>query len=105
MVNRGVAILCTMVLAASLAQRTDAHSWYPIDCCSDNDCMPADAIFADGRGGKTIVVGQTQIPIPAGTKPRPSPDERVHVCFRAWSGDLQGLPTYSLICLFVPADA
>lgn len=99
------ALVLTILMMADIVRPADAHSWYPRECCSNQDCMMADAIEADGRGGRSVLVGQVRIPVPDGTQPRPSPDGRIHACFRSWAGDLNGLQTFSLICLFIPAAA
>jgi hypothetical protein len=31
---------CLLVLAQLFANAAGAHSWYPKECCSDNDCRP-----------------------------------------------------------------
>jgi hypothetical protein len=82
-----------------------AHSWYPMECCSNHDCVPAHAILTDDHGGKIVVVGQTQIPIPDDFKVRSSPDGRIHVCFRTVAGEQYGGPNFLPICLFVPAQS
>ena len=50
-----------------------------------------------------MLVGQVKISVPEGTEPRPSPDGRIHVCFQSWAADQNGLPAFSVICLFLPA--
>jgi len=82
----------------------DAHSWYPEECCSQYDCMPADAINADGRGMTIVSVGHHRISIPTGLKPRASPDSRIHICFQSATqefGDSYLMP----ICLFLPPQS
>ena len=80
-----------------------AHDWYPVECCSQRDCMPARAIDVDGYGWMTVTVGDTWIEIPAGFTVRLSPDSRIHVCFRTHTGELDGRPITMPICLFLPA--
>jgi hypothetical protein len=81
------------------------HDWYPFECCARNDCMPAKAIEADGRGGMTVIVGDLRIGIPGDFVPRASPDSRVHVCFRMYPNEMDGNIIVTPICLFVPAQA
>ena len=103
-------LLSTLYLASGPAFPVLAHSWYPKECCSNYDCVPADAIMPDDRGGKIVVVGQTRILIPVGFTARSSPDSRIHVCFRTAAseqvaGELVGDPTFELLCLFLPAQS
>jgi hypothetical protein len=104
MVRWSAAISLAMMLTVSTAWRAEAHSWYPHECCSNQDCMAADAVETDGLGGRSVLVGQVRVLIPHGTIPRPSPDGRAHVCFNTWAADLYGLPTFVVICLFLPAS-
>ena len=62
---------------ASLTSAALAHSWYPIECCSERDCFP-------------VAISDVSI-VPAGWKladgtlvqhheARPSPDGKFHIC-------------------------
>lgn len=83
-----------------------AHSWYPYDCCSDQDCWPmgqdVDAREPDPRivpGGYVTYDGYF---IPEGAT-RASLDGRFHICRRG--GTLTGsviAPSQKPFCLFVP---
>ena len=99
------ALICALLLTIGCAPPAHAHSWYPKECCSNYDCVPADAIFTDDRGGKIVVVGQTQIPIPDGFTARSSPDGRIHVCFRTVVGEQYGDLNFLPLCLFLPAQS
>jgi hypothetical protein len=79
-----------------------AHSWYPHECCAQNDCAPADRIERGPRGITAVVVGNRRIEIPPGIVARSSPDHHVHVCFV--SSIEAGVPWMAL-CLFVPGLA
>lgn len=82
-----------------LAPAAQAHSWYPKDCCSDRDCMPADAIGSDHRGDRFVMVGQQRIWVPHGFPVRPSQDGRIHICFH-----LDDHRFLMPLCLFLPAQ-
>ena len=82
-----------------------AHSWYPHECCSDYDCRPADAFDTEGGGRAFVMVGHHRIVIPSNLFPRPSPDGRVHICFRTAGGDGDGSTVTSPICLFLPPQS
>jgi hypothetical protein len=106
MVKHVIGFVAFLVLS-TIGLRTPAHphSWYPKECCSNYDCVPADGIVVDGRGGKIALVGQTEIPIPDGFTARSSPDSRIHVCFRTTAGAQYGGPDILLFCLFLPAQS
>ena len=88
----------SLALALGLAPSITAHSWYPEECCSGQDCAPADAVYTDTRGRLIVVVGQRRVLVPPGTVARLSPDNRTHVCL---VDDPYG---EALIrCLFAPA--
>ena len=77
------------------------HSWYPTECCSMNDCTPADGVEADARGDLQVTVGRQRIWIPKGFEIRPSRDHRIHICFRL-EADLKFLMP---LCLFMPPQS
>lgn len=83
----------------------ESHSWYPKECCSNHDCVPADAIVPDKLGGRIVIVRQTRIPIPEGFTVRASPDGRIHVCFKTMAGDHYGGQEFLPLCLFLPAES
>jgi hypothetical protein len=98
-------ILLAAVIAIAPGPPALAHSWYPKECCSDRDCMPADGIASDARGHRIVLVGARRIWIPNGLAARPSPDGRVHICFRVVAGELDNSTFTVPICLFVPAQS
>jgi hypothetical protein len=79
-----------------------AHSWYPKECCSQFDCVPADQIEMGTSGIAVVVVGRQRIAIPPGFVTRSSPDGHIQVCFVA--SPEEGVPPTPL-CLFVPGQA
>lgn len=74
-----------------------AHSWYPKECCSNRDCMPADRVERDARGDMQVAVGQHRIWVPQGFPIRSSLDERIHICFH-----LDDHKFLMPLCLFMP---
>ena len=99
------ALLCAVLWTIGPECPAQAHSWYPKECCSNQDCVAADAMETDVDGGKVVVVGHTRIPIPHGFTVRSSPDGRVHVCFRTVAGEQYGGPDHLPLCLFLPAQS
>lgn len=71
-----------------------AHSWYDLECCSNNDCNPvaSEDVIETDKGWKHLPTG------PAFTKDqvKPSKDRRFHVCIgnKAWD---QGRP----YCIYI----
>ena len=94
-----------VILTIGMQSPVAAHSWYPTECCSAFDCMPADEIVTASDGAKMVRVRDQQIPIPIGLAPRASPDGRIHICFRSFPGDLNGVSSFLPLCLFLPAQS
>src|SRR5262245_37236955 len=98
-----VLLLAAFAIAAPVPPAS-AHSWYPKDCCSDHDCMPADAIATNDKGETVVIVGQHRISIPRRFVARSSPDHRVHICFAVLEAEYS--TPYALpLCLFLPAQS
>ncbi|NIX78262.1 hypothetical protein [Microvirga terricola] len=93
--QRFLAIVSSVTLFLSAPQAM-AHSWYPIECCSDRDCRE----LAEDQGetvdetpngwqlwdGRIIARGIA----------KPSPDKKFHLCETA---------NKTIICFFVPPGA
>ena len=92
-------LLLAALLAIYASVPALAHSWYPRECCHDNDCMPADGISTDVRGDLSVHVGSKRVWVPKLFKIRPSRDDRIHVCFFVDEHDFL-MP----LCLFMPAQ-
>ena len=61
----------------------DAHDWYPLECCGDHDCAPADNVVQRDDGSLLVTVRGMSVVIPKDYPVwRKSPDERIHVCIR-----------------------
>ena len=86
----------------SWGTRANAHSWYPKECCSNDDCMPVENIETDARGDTIVIVGHHRIKIPRSLRVRSSPDGRSHICFRVVTEPEVDSFTMPL-CLFQPA--
>lgn len=97
-------LLLTVLLASLPTLSAYAHSWYPKECCSDHDCVPADGIYTSPRGDRIVSVGHHRIWIPRSLSPRSSPDDRIHICFQAATHEFTN--SYLMpICLFLPAQS
>jgi hypothetical protein len=92
------------LVMANMISPARGHSWYPRECCSNRDCVAADGITSDARGDRVVLVGARRIWIPSGLAAGPSPDGRVHICFREVAGELDNSIFVMPICLFVPAQ-
>lgn len=74
-------ILCTAFCVSMGATVAFAHSWYPTECCSDQDCKPVpcdsldetkDGLDYINENGRVYKFDKEQI--------RPSQDKECHVC-------------------------
>jgi len=92
-------LLSAAILAAAPAARAEPHSWYPMECYSNHDCMAADGIVKDSNGDRIVVVGDRRIWIASGFAARPSHDNQIRICFR------EGEYDFKAHCLFLPGKA
>jgi hypothetical protein len=76
-----------------------AHSWYPLECCSGQDCYEADFVTEMPDGSAKVQVGQDTVVVPRSLKRRTSPDGHYHLCYRKWSDSTV------VRCFFEPAQA
>ena len=97
-------LMVSVILASGAGSPGHAHSWYPKECCSNHDCMVADAISADTRGGVVVAVGRQRVWVPRGFPVRSSPDGRIHICFRVISEPAEGVVAIPL-CVFLPTQS
>ena len=80
---------------------TQAHDWYPKECCQDNDCAPVESaqLVPAGNGLLQLVVTSKHgtAVVPQNIPRRLSKDSRMHVCLLPdpWGG-------MDVMCLFVP---
>jgi hypothetical protein len=91
------AVLSVFAATAFLCVPARAHSWYPKECCSGNDCAPVEKVawlMPAGKGLPQLVVTSkigTAI-VPHDLPVRESKDGRMHVCIQdVW-----------VVCLFIP---
>lgn len=70
-------VLATICILLSLCNSVNAHSWYPAECCHDQDCrpVPCDELIEQKDGS---IKYSTHV-FPKG-KIRPSQDSMCHVC-------------------------
>jgi hypothetical protein len=88
-------LFCFVVAAQLVVGVADAHSWYPKECCSDNDCQPVPCaeITRTHLGLKwrdRVFFAEWQT--------HDSQDQFCHVCVKSYSGSMPYVP----ICVFVP---
>ena len=88
-------IAAAMMLVCVTA--AEGHSWYPHDCCHDNDCKPvpcAELSYHDQDvvWRKYIYFSRAMI--------RDSKDGSCHVCIKEGLG--ASILPYLLLCVFVP---
>lgn len=80
------------VFCCALPGQINAHSWYPVECCSEKDCEPLPSEDVDEKPeGFTIKSTGEFIDR---SKARVAPDDQFHVC-RYQSSQV-------IICFFQP---
>jgi hypothetical protein len=87
---------CLLVVTQLVTSAAGAHSWYPKECCSDNDCRPVPcAELTKGQQGLNwrgrVIFSQMQI--------HESLDDLCHVCVTPYVGYVSYVP----ICVFIPS--
>jgi hypothetical protein len=104
-----LAALIIVLAAVRLAGGASAHSFYPWECCSDQDCWPMGDRPGDREPEPTFTAAGWRlhdgavVPFAAA---RPSPDGRFHVCRRAGQAEGQVIrPEGRPICLWAPMGA
>lgn len=111
----GICVLMGVILVASIL-RVQAHDWYPMECCHEQDCAPATVTSVPTASLASAFVpdsSETMLPsmmmvttvhgsvvVPQDFKSRPSPDGITHACMQKMpSGNMR------LICLFTPPNS
>jgi hypothetical protein len=105
MKNLAIHLIVGSVLVGSWPTPAPAHSWYPKDCCNEDDCAPVEAfslLMPAGRGPPQLVVTSRHgtAVVPQDLPIRVSQDGRMHVCMR-----LNDFGTWDVMCIFMPAPA
>jgi hypothetical protein len=74
-----------------------AHSWYPWECCSDNDCAPIalQETPREEKGGFTLIDGRHI----SYKEVRPSPDGQWHLCEQKWPANVR---ERKILCVYAP---
>lgn len=90
--HASLAVGCMLALS-----RAHAHSWYPPQCCNDNDCRKVDRIDTLPNGDLVMHFGSHEVAVPRSFEKQPSRDENAHVCvYRTISG------RWAPRCVFLP---
>jgi hypothetical protein len=98
---RSPALRLALALAICGVGTAQAHSWYPHECCHDDDCAPVDNVLSvPDLDGIYVTSKHGSALVPASFPRRPSPDSRMHVCLRKAPGG-----THKLICVFMPPES
>jgi hypothetical protein len=100
-----LALVFGSMLAATWPTAAPAHSWYPKECCNENDCAPVVSfrrLVPIGGGLPQLVVRSRHgtAVVPDDFPVRVSKDGRMHVCMRQ-----NELGTWDVMCLFMPPPA
>jgi hypothetical protein len=88
-------LVCLLIVAQLIVSAADAHSWYPKECCSDNDCRPVPCAELTktnlGLMWRGLVFFNEM-------QTHDSLDQLCHVCVKSHPGFVPYLP----ICVFIP---
>ena len=86
-----------MLAIAVGSSAAEAHSWYPGECCSDNDCAPIPLVESprEEGGGFTLVDGRRV----SYRDLKPSPDGRWHLCEQKWPANTR---ERKILCIYGP---
>lgn len=74
-----VALIVVIVLMVIFSP-ANAHSWYPQDCCSGQDCAEVESAVEHPDGSVTVKTKHGTAKMPKGFKKRPSNDNKDHAC-------------------------
>jgi hypothetical protein len=92
-------LVCWLAAAAAAAAlittAAGAHSWYPHECCHDNDCRPAPCEEMKDTRYDLTWRGVVVFPEPM---VRASPDGLCQVCVKEYPDFVPYVP----LCVFVP---
>jgi len=97
-----ISIVAIVVVLSHWPTASNAHGWYPKECCNDMDCAPVDSLIQFSPTGpalpQLIVTSRhgTAI-VPLDFPVRQSKDGRMHVCMRPDHGG-----NMDVMCLFMP---
>lgn len=96
--------LLTIVILMVLFSPANAHSWYPQDCCSGQDCAEVEEIIDHPDGSSTVKTKHGTAKMPKGFKKRPSQDNKDHACIINYPPDAFDQSTVGsfLRCYFTP---
>jgi hypothetical protein len=85
------------LMMLSGAHQVNAHSWYPLRCCGDQDCRKVDKIDYLPDGGMVMHAGPMEVFVPHYFLQEPSEDGDAHVCAVSLTTG-----TYLPVCVFMP---
>lgn len=95
---RYFAVWVLVVATLLLSGEASSHDWYPRECCSHDDCAPADSVERRDDGSYRVTSRGFSVIIDSNFNGwRESLDGQVHVCI-IQSGPLRG----KLLCAFRP---
>ena len=86
-------LTCCLVLPTG----AEAHSWYPWECCSDNDCAPITIAETpvEKDGGFYLIDGRHI----SYQEVKPSPDGAWHLCEQKWPANPRDR---KILCVYAP---
>jgi len=96
-----VALVIFIVLMVWFAP-ANAHSWYPKECCSGQDCAEVTDKIEHPDGSMTVTTKHGTAKIPKGFKKMPSSDNKDHACIINYTDPFDVNPSPFVRCYFTP---
>ena len=90
--------LIIAALLIGMAVPATAHSWYPIRCCSGEDCAPV-IRKVPAEGGKWVTSSRGTVFVPNSFRTDASRDNESHICMQT---DPVVKGRMKLLCYFEP---
>jgi len=97
-------VILVFILLTLTTLKSEAHDWYPSECCGGMDCAPVDSWSITKSpdpkqlGQLVVTTKHGTINIPPDFSKRESKDAQMHVCMRK-DGPSEIM---KLICVFIP---
>lgn len=96
---RHLLLLAVCVIAVpAVSSGATAHSWYPTECCHNDDCAPVDRVDNSNGNAMVVTTRHGTATVPETLTRRESRDEKMHVCMRPSVFNSQ----MRVLCIFVP---
>lgn len=94
--------VCIFVLFITIKAPAKAHSWYPPECCSDQDCAEVIKTIELPNGDLEVTSKHGTVLITKKTPRKQSLDNKEHVCMLPNYEEIPVGYKHFVVCYFVP---